>query len=59
VKQKATEEKVRVKTDVLIKYISLVKEIVAYAENKKVDMIVIWSRGMTRFKKMLLGSVAN
>ena len=59
VKQKATEEKVRVKNDVLIKYISLVKEIVEYGENMKVDMIVIGSRDMTRFKKMLLGSVAN
>ena len=47
VKQKATGEKVRVKTNVLIKYISLVKEIVEYAEDNKVDMIVIGSRGMT------------
>ncbi len=59
VKQKATEDKVSVKTDVLIKYTSVVKEIVEYAENKKVDMIVIGSRGKTGFKKMLLGSVAS
>ena len=59
VKQKATEEKVRVKADLLIKYTSVIKEIVEYAENKKVDMIVIGSRGMTGFKKMLLGSVAS
>jgi nucleotide-binding universal stress UspA family protein len=59
VKQKATEKKIRVKTDVIIGITSVVKEIVEYAENKKVDMIVIGSRGMTGFKKMLLGSVAS
>ena len=59
VKQKATENKVSVETDVLIKYTSVVKEIVEYAENNKVDMIVIGSRGMTGLKKLLLGSVAN
>jgi nucleotide-binding universal stress UspA family protein len=59
VKQKAIQKKVSVKTDVLIKYTSVVKEIVEYAENKKVDTIVIGSRGMTGFKKMLLGSVAS
>jgi nucleotide-binding universal stress UspA family protein len=59
VKQKATEKKVSVKTDVLIKYTPVVKEIVEYAEKKKVDMIVIGSRGMTGFKKLLLGSVAS
>jgi nucleotide-binding universal stress UspA family protein len=59
VKQKAIENKVTVKTEVLIKYTSVVKEIVEYAENNKVDMIVIGSRGITGFKKLLLGSVAN
>ena len=59
VKQKATEQKVSVNTDVIIGITSVVKEIVEYAENKKVDMIVIGSRGMTGFKKLLLGSVAS
>jgi nucleotide-binding universal stress UspA family protein len=59
VKQKATENNVSVKTDVLIKYTSVVKEIVEYAEDNKVDMIVIGSRGVTGLKKILLGSVAN
>ena len=45
VKQKATEKKVNVKTDVLIKYTSVVKEIVEYAEEMNVDMIVIGSKG--------------
>ena len=59
VKQKATEKNVNVKTDVLFKFTSVVKEIVEYAEEMKVDMIVIGSRGMTGFKKLLLGSVAS
>ena len=59
VKLKATEKKVSVKTDVLIKYTSVVKEIVEYAEKMKIDMIVIGSRGVTGFKKLLLGSVAS
>jgi nucleotide-binding universal stress UspA family protein len=59
VKQKAIEKKVTVKADVIIATTSIVKEIVEYAENNKVDMIVIGSRGMTGFKKLLLGSVAS
>ena len=59
VKQKAIENKVTVKTEVLVKYTSVVKEIVEYAENNKVHMIVIGSRGMTGLKKLLRGSVAN
>ena len=59
VKQKATENNVSVKTEVIIKYTSVVKEIVEYAEDNKVDMIVIGSRGVTGLKKILLGSVAN
>jgi nucleotide-binding universal stress UspA family protein len=59
VKQKAIEKKVSVKTDVLIKYTSVVKEIVEYAEKMKVDIIIMGSRGMTGFKKLLLGSVAS
>jgi nucleotide-binding universal stress UspA family protein len=50
---------VTVKADVIIATTSIVKEIVEYAENCKIDMIVIGSRGMTGFKKLLLGSVAS
>lgn len=59
VKKKAMEKEVTVKSDVLIKYTSVVKEIVEYAEKHKIDLIITGSRGMTGFKKMLLGSVAS
>ena len=59
VKQMATEKNVSVKTDVISGITSVVKDIVEYAENKKIDMIVIGSRGMTGFKKLLLSSVVS
>ena len=59
VKQRAIENKVSVETAVLVKYTKVVKEIVEYAEQMNIDMIVIGSRGITGIKKMLLGSVAD
>lgn len=59
VKDKAIENDITVKTDVLVGYTSVVKAIVEYAEKNKMDLIVLGSRGMTGFKKMPLGSVAS
>ena len=59
VKQKAIESKVSVGTDVVISTNSVVKTIVEYAEEKKIDLIVIGSKGMSGLKRMLLGSVAS
>ena len=59
VNKKAMEKGVTVNTDVLINYKSVVMEIVEYAEKHKVDLIITGSRGMTGFRKMLLGSVAS
>jgi nucleotide-binding universal stress UspA family protein len=50
---------VHIKTEVITGITSVVKEIAEYAESNKVDMIVIGDRGMTGFKKMLLGCVAG
>jgi nucleotide-binding universal stress UspA family protein len=38
---------------------SVVEAIVEYASNEKVDLIVIGTRGLGGFKKMLLGSVSG
>lgn len=38
---------------------SIVKQIVAYAKSKKIDLVVIGSHGRTGWNKFLLGSVAN
>ena len=38
---------------------SIAKEILTYAENNNVDLIVIGTKGRSAFKKALLGSVAS
>jgi nucleotide-binding universal stress UspA family protein len=59
VKQNASENKVEVRTEVLIGGSSVVKEIVEYAEEHQIDLIVIGTRGISGIKKMLLGSTAS
>jgi nucleotide-binding universal stress UspA family protein len=59
VKRKAAEKNLKVKTDIVVGITSTVKEIVEYSEKNKMDLIVIGSRGLSGFKKMLLGSVAS
>jgi nucleotide-binding universal stress UspA family protein len=58
IKQEAKKVDVNVKTEVIEGPFSLVAEIVNYAEQNKVDILIIGSRGRTGFKKLLLGSVA-
>jgi nucleotide-binding universal stress UspA family protein len=43
----------------LIESSSIVEAIVTYASQEKVDLIVVGTRGMTGFKKLLLGSVST
>ena len=59
VRRMAKQKNIKVKTDVIVGISSVVKEILEYAEKNKIDMIVIGSRGLSGFKKMLLGSVAS
>lgn len=59
VKQKASESKLEVQTEVLIGATSVVKEIVEYAAEHKIDLIVIGTRGISGIKRMLLGSTAS
>lgn len=59
VKQQAAEKKLSVKTEIIVGITSVVKEIVEYAEANNVDIIVVGSRGMTGFKRILLGSVSS
>lgn len=59
VKRKALEKNVKVKTDIIISVTSVVREIADYAKKNNIDVIVVGSRGMSEFKKMLLGSVAS
>lgn len=55
---KIAEQKIPVKTEVL-KGVSITDELLSYADAYKVDLIVMGSRGLGGFKKLLLGSVAS
>ena len=59
VKHNATEKNVRVNTDVIVGKTSVANEIVEYAEKEKINIIIIGRRGISGFKRMLLGSVAS
>jgi nucleotide-binding universal stress UspA family protein len=49
----------KIKTDVVTTPVSVVTTILEYAEKEGVDLIIIGTRGITGFKRMLLGSVAS
>ena len=55
---KIDESKIPVKTRVL-EGISITDALLSYAESNKVDLIIMGSRGLGGFKKLLLGSVAS
>jgi nucleotide-binding universal stress UspA family protein len=59
VKQKAIRNATKVQTEVIIGTTSVVKEIVEFAEEHKIDLIVVGTRGISGIKKMLLGSTAS
>jgi nucleotide-binding universal stress UspA family protein len=48
-----------IKTRVIAGAISVVESIVEYADSENVDLIIIGTRGRSRFTKLLLGSVAS
>ena len=59
VRQKADENSVKSKTEFIVDPTSIVGAIVDYAERENIDLIVVGSRGLSGFKKLLLGSVAS
>lgn len=59
VRQNAVDKDVKVKTDVISDFTSVTNDILEYAKANRVDIIIVGSRGMTGFKKLLIGSVAS
>jgi nucleotide-binding universal stress UspA family protein len=59
VKEKANEYNVELKVEFIVDPTSIIGAIVEYAERENIDLIVIGSRGLTGFRKLLLGSVAS
>lgn len=49
----------KIKTEVITTPISVVSAILEYAGKRNMDLIVVGTRGITGFKRMLLGSVAS
>ena len=49
----------KIKTEVITTPISVVSAILEYAGKRNIDLIVVGTRGITGFKRMLLGSVAS
>ena len=59
VRQKANDNKLKLRTEFIIHPVSTVGAIVEYAERENIDLLVIGSRGLTGFKKLLIGGVAS
>ena len=59
VKKIGSDKSINVQTEVIVSEGSVSKEITEYAEDHKIDLIVVGTRGMTGIKKMLLGSTAS
>ena len=55
----ATENKVKVKTDVIKVTPNVAAAIADYASKNEVDLIIVGTRGRSGLKKLLLGSVAT
>ena len=59
VQEEADENNVKLRREFIVNSDSIVEAVVDYAEREGVDLIVIGSRGLSGFKKLLLGSTAS
>jgi nucleotide-binding universal stress UspA family protein len=50
---------INLSSDVIVPNKSVIAEIVDYAENNNIDLIVIGTRGRSGVRRLLLGSVAS
>jgi nucleotide-binding universal stress UspA family protein len=55
----AKKEKVTINHETLLQSTSVVESIVVYARRRKVELIVMGTKGASGFKRLLLGSVAQ
>jgi nucleotide-binding universal stress UspA family protein len=59
IKNLRESKNLEIKTKIITGAISVVESIVGYSERENVDLIIIGTRGRSKFTKLLLGSVAN
>jgi nucleotide-binding universal stress UspA family protein len=59
IKEKADQNQVQIRTDMVVSAKSVMKEIVAYADADRSDLIIIGTRGSSKIKRLLIGSVAS
>jgi nucleotide-binding universal stress UspA family protein len=57
--QNAREDNIQLKTELINSARPVDYVILEYAEEQKIDLIVVGTKGRTRFKKLLLGSIAS
>jgi nucleotide-binding universal stress UspA family protein len=57
--KEAEDAGLKVRGEIVENAQSAVQAITEYASNSKIDLIVIGTRGLTGFRKLLLGSVSN
>jgi nucleotide-binding universal stress UspA family protein len=55
----AEESSVEVKTQIIEESESVIQAILEYAENEMADLIIVGTRGNSKFKKLLLGSTTE
>ena len=59
IKEKADKSGIRLRSEIIMAKRSAVRAMLDYAEEQKIDLIVVGTRGRSGIKKMLLGSVAS
>jgi nucleotide-binding universal stress UspA family protein len=59
VKEKANKKEIKIKTEFIIAKRSILQTVLEYAEEQKINLIVVGTRGRSGIKKMLLGSIAS
>ncbi len=59
IEESARKQNVNIKYDILFRRVSVIGSILSYAEDNKIDIIVIGTRGLTGFKRLLVGSVVR
>jgi nucleotide-binding universal stress UspA family protein len=57
--QNAKEDNIQLKTELINSARPVDYVILEYAEEQKIDLIVVGTRGRTGFKKLMLGSIAS